>query len=183
MTRSERLALAREGIAQFALSRDNLLVAVMIGLGLAGKRPLARVHLIGETAKEGAGFQTLLGTAYALTTGTVVYVAHPSDEAKLNGEPLIDDLSGFLIPSPRKHRRDLYALQPFAREHSRARTVITRTAGSDQPVARALAARGYAYRFSWNDGCQQRSQTFGIPQATWDALEAHIFPHLCEDRA
>ncbi len=183
MTRSERLALAREGIAQFALCRDNLLTAVMIGLGLAGKRPLARVHLIGETAKEGSGFQTLLGTAYALAAGTVVYVAQPSEEAKLNGEPLIDELSGFLIPSPRKRRGDLYALQPFAREHARARTVITRTDASDQPAARALAASGYAHRFSWDDGLRRRPHAFGIPQATWEALEAHIFPHLANDPA
>jgi hypothetical protein len=110
MTRTERLVLAREGIAQSALSRDNLLIAVMIGLGLAGKRPLACIHLISETAKEGSGFQTLLGTVYALAADTVAYVAQPSEEAK-------------------------------------------------------------------------RSHAFGIPRATWEALETHIFPHLSHDRA
>ncbi len=175
--KDDQMRLAREGIRTHGSNDPHgRTQAAVVGLGLMYETILAKVILIGESAKDGSRGQTLLGTCYGLRRGTVIYEPHT-----VGDEPWGQRYSGFLVRARRRQRNVLYTLQNFDTWRCPPRIVLARTDQLGTAEAAAFEKAGYAHTASILSEPGRRWD-FGIPAVTWETLKTHIFPLLAPQR-
>ncbi len=145
---------------------------VAVRFGIHDPAP-AIVLVYGETADTGSRHQRLLGTCFGLAPGLVVF--EPFVRLAEDGRNIF---CGLLEGAP--HRPHLFRLRTFE-PIGKASLTLSRTAWRRDQHISALRRAGYAHEISFRDG-EKSWGTFGLPEAVWTALEAHIFP-LLKDRS